>query len=340
MSASTNPWSSSWRPMSFADRPSSSRSRSYSGANSPMPANPAAAAAATRSSKSPKRGRLKCDQTRSGHCSSRAVVTGPETIICLQLAGMRFAFTAAQSNCTWSELAELWDVADGLDVFSTGWVYDHFYPLRTGPEEPTLEGWTCLAMLLARTRRLRGGVHGDRHPVPPSGRAGEHGGDGRHRLGRPPRVRPRCRLVRAGVRGLRDRVGLDRRALRPLRGGVDRHPVAADRSRRPHSTGATTSSATRGANRRRPAAASSDRARRQGRASLAAARGPLRRPLELLRRRSRRSSAGCGEARRALRRRGAQHRRPRRCRSTSGHRPTISRASPTRSPPTATPARR
>jgi F420-dependent oxidoreductase-like protein len=71
---------------------------------------------------------------------------------------MRFAFTAAQSNCTWAELAELWDVADTLDVFTTGWVYDHFYPLRTGPEEPTLEGWTCLAMLLARTTRLRGGV--------------------------------------------------------------------------------------------------------------------------------------------------------------------------------------
>jgi F420-dependent oxidoreductase-like protein len=71
---------------------------------------------------------------------------------------MRFAFTAAQSNCAWADLAELWDVADGVDVFSTGWVYDHFYPLRTGPEEPTLEGWSCLAMLLARTRRLRGGV--------------------------------------------------------------------------------------------------------------------------------------------------------------------------------------
>jgi F420-dependent oxidoreductase-like protein len=71
---------------------------------------------------------------------------------------MHFAFTAAQSNCTWAELAELWDVADNLDVFTTAWVYDHFYPLRTGPEEPTLEGWTCLAMLLARTERLRGGV--------------------------------------------------------------------------------------------------------------------------------------------------------------------------------------
>src|SRR4051794_37036917 len=71
---------------------------------------------------------------------------------------MRFAFTAAQSNCTWNELSELWDVADDLEVFGTAWVYDHFYPLRTGPEEPTLEGWTCLAMLLARTSRLRGGV--------------------------------------------------------------------------------------------------------------------------------------------------------------------------------------
>ena len=70
----------------------------------------------------------------------------------------QFAFTAAQSNCTWAELAELWDVGDGLDVFEIGWVYDHFYPLRTGPEEPTLEGWSTLAMLLARTRRLRGGV--------------------------------------------------------------------------------------------------------------------------------------------------------------------------------------
>ena len=71
---------------------------------------------------------------------------------------MQFAFTAAQSNCTWTDLTELWDVADDLDVYTTGWVYDHFYPLRTGPEEPTLEGWSCLAMLLGRTRRIRGGV--------------------------------------------------------------------------------------------------------------------------------------------------------------------------------------
>ena len=71
---------------------------------------------------------------------------------------MQFGFTAAQSNCTWDELAAIWDTADDIEVYRTGWTYDHFYPLRTGPEEPTLEGWTALAMLLARTRRLRGGV--------------------------------------------------------------------------------------------------------------------------------------------------------------------------------------
>src|SRR6266508_1834980 len=71
---------------------------------------------------------------------------------------MRFAFTAAQSNCTWYDLETLWRVADEIELYTTAWTYDHFYPLRTGPEEPTLEGWTCLAMLLARTQRLRGGV--------------------------------------------------------------------------------------------------------------------------------------------------------------------------------------
>ena len=69
----------------------------------------------------------------------------------------QFAFTAAQSNCTWAELAELWDVGDELDVFEIGWVYDHFYPLRTGPEEPTLEAGGAPSPC-CRARRLRGGV--------------------------------------------------------------------------------------------------------------------------------------------------------------------------------------
>jgi hypothetical protein len=45
--------------------------------------------------------------------------------------------------------------AEDIELFGAGWTYDHFYPLRTGPAEPTLEGWICLAMLLALTRRLR-----------------------------------------------------------------------------------------------------------------------------------------------------------------------------------------
>jgi F420-dependent oxidoreductase-like protein len=71
---------------------------------------------------------------------------------------MRFDFVTAQSNCTWDEIWAMWEAAEDIELFGGGWTYDHFYPLRTGPEEPTLEGWICLAMLLARTRRLRGGV--------------------------------------------------------------------------------------------------------------------------------------------------------------------------------------
>ena len=140
----------------------------------------------------------------------------------------QFAFTAAQSNCTWAELAELWDVGDELDVFEIGWVYDHFYPLRTGPEEPTLEGWS--------TPRHVAGTHAPiarrrarhRHPVPPSGGAGEDGGDRRHRVRRAARARAGCRMVRAGVRRLRHRTGFGPRALRPIRGGAGDHSLAPD----------------------------------------------------------------------------------------------------------------
>ncbi len=135
---------------------------------------------------------------------------------------MRFAFTAAQSNCTWDELAELWEVGDDLEVFTSAWVYDHFYPLRTGPEEPTLEGWSCLAMLLGRTRRLRGGVMVTgvlyRHPAVLANMAVtvDIASGGRLELGLG------AGWFEAGVRRLRHRAGVDRRALRPLRGGPRR----------------------------------------------------------------------------------------------------------------------
>src|SRR5215218_7693543 len=73
-SASTTLCRSSTALMSSGERPSSSRSRAYSRTYRPMPAMPAAAAAATRSSNAPNRGLLKCDQTRSGKASWRASI--------------------------------------------------------------------------------------------------------------------------------------------------------------------------------------------------------------------------------------------------------------------------
>jgi F420-dependent oxidoreductase-like protein len=71
---------------------------------------------------------------------------------------MRFALSTAQHKTTWDALDRCWAAADQLPVFESGWLFDHFYPLFTEPTQPCLEGWTALAMLLARTTRIRGAL--------------------------------------------------------------------------------------------------------------------------------------------------------------------------------------
>ncbi len=71
---------------------------------------------------------------------------------------MRFALSTAQHKTTWEALDRCWAAADQLPVFESGWLFDHFYPLFVEPTQPCLEGWTALAMLLARTSRIRGAL--------------------------------------------------------------------------------------------------------------------------------------------------------------------------------------
>jgi len=71
---------------------------------------------------------------------------------------MRFALSTSPQRTTWAWLAEVWDLADELEVFESAWTFDHFYPLFGDSSEDCLEGWVTLTALLARTRRLRGGV--------------------------------------------------------------------------------------------------------------------------------------------------------------------------------------
>ena len=99
----------------------------------------------------------------------------------------------------------VWQAADDIEVFESGWTFDHFYPIFSDSAGPCLEGWITLTALAQATKRLarRRPRHG--HPLPASRRAGQYGRRARHRLQRPPRARDRRGLERGGVGRLRHR---------------------------------------------------------------------------------------------------------------------------------------
>ena len=71
---------------------------------------------------------------------------------------MRFAFSTSPQRTTWDWMLEVWRRADQLEVFESGWTFDHLYPLFGDSADDCLEGWVTLTALLHETRRLRGGV--------------------------------------------------------------------------------------------------------------------------------------------------------------------------------------
>ncbi len=71
---------------------------------------------------------------------------------------MRFAFKTSPQNTTWADLLAVWRAADDIDVYESGWTFDHFYPIFADPAGPCLEGWTTLTALAQATARLRLGV--------------------------------------------------------------------------------------------------------------------------------------------------------------------------------------
>ncbi len=82
---------------------------------------------------------------------------------------MRFAFKTAPQNTTWADMLAVWQEADDTEIFESGWVFDHFYPIVGDSAGPCLEGWSVLTALAQATRRLRlgtlvTGIH-YRHPA-------------------------------------------------------------------------------------------------------------------------------------------------------------------------------
>jgi F420-dependent oxidoreductase-like protein len=82
---------------------------------------------------------------------------------------MRFAFKTAPQHTTWPDMLAVWKEADDIEIFESGWTFDHFYPIFSDPTGPCLEGWLTLTALAQATHRLRlgtlvTGIH-YRHPA-------------------------------------------------------------------------------------------------------------------------------------------------------------------------------
>ena len=82
---------------------------------------------------------------------------------------MRFAFKTAPQHTTWPGMLDVWRAADDIDVFESGWTFDHFYPIVGDSAGSCLEGWITLTALAQATRRVRlgtlvTGIH-YRHPA-------------------------------------------------------------------------------------------------------------------------------------------------------------------------------
>jgi F420-dependent oxidoreductase-like protein len=68
---------------------------------------------------------------------------------------VRFAFKTSPQDTTWPDLLAVWQAADEIEIFESGWVFDHFYPIFSDPTGPCLEGWSVLTALAQATKRLR-----------------------------------------------------------------------------------------------------------------------------------------------------------------------------------------
>jgi F420-dependent oxidoreductase-like protein len=71
---------------------------------------------------------------------------------------MRFGFKTSPQSTTWDDMLAVWTAADDIELFESGWTFDHFEPIFSDRSGPCLEGWLTLTALAQATTRLRLGV--------------------------------------------------------------------------------------------------------------------------------------------------------------------------------------
>src|SRR4029078_336515 len=58
----------------------------------------------------------------------------------------------------WHNMRAVCGAADEIELFESGWTFDHFYPIFSDSTGPCLEGWVTTTALAQATERLRVGV--------------------------------------------------------------------------------------------------------------------------------------------------------------------------------------
>ncbi len=83
---------------------------------------------------------------------------------------MEFGIKTSPQYTTWADMLDVWRAADDIEVFTSAWNFDHFYPINVPDTTgPCMEAWVTLTALAQATSRLTVGtmVNGIvyRHPA-------------------------------------------------------------------------------------------------------------------------------------------------------------------------------
>ena len=68
---------------------------------------------------------------------------------------MRFGFKTSPQETTWEDMLAVWRAADDIELYESGWTFDHFYPIFSDSTGPCLEGWVTMTALAQATQRVR-----------------------------------------------------------------------------------------------------------------------------------------------------------------------------------------